>query len=272
MNIEHARYIAKEKIEQLAKELERGQSDTLKEYLSAMARFPNYSARNVLLIHSQRPAARRVAGFGTWKRLGRYVKRDERGIVIMAPTVHRKATALDEKVGEAAETAADEIVVGYRSVHVWDEAQTTGAPLPQPPQARGNPGVFLERLKEFVAQQGIRLSYTDIVAPARGASYGGAIILLPDMTPAEEFSVLSHELAHELLHGRAERQDTTRKVQETEAEAVAYVVCQAIGLDCNTSSSDYLATYRADATTLAASLDRIQQVAGRIVTAVGPDV
>lgn len=270
MNIEHARHIAKEKIEQLAKELERGHSDTLKEYLSAMARFPNYSARNVLLIHAQRPLARRVAGFGTWKRLGRYVKRDERGIVIMAPTVRHKMTTADADSSEAVEQ--DDVVVGYRTVCVFDETQTDGAPLPEPAQVHGDPGVFLERLKEFVAQQGIQLSHTDIVAPARGASYGGAIILLPDMTPAEEFSVLSHELAHELLHGRAERQDTTRKVQETEAEAVAYVVCQAIGLDTNTSSSDYLATYRADATTLAASLDRIQHVAGRIVTAIGPDV
>ena len=272
MNIEQARTIAKEKIEELAKELERGQSETLKEYLAAMARFPNYSARNVLLIQAQRPFAQRVAGYGTWKRLGRVVKRNERGIVIMAPTVRRRTATPDEDAGEAVVPAADDVVLAYRPVHVWDEAQTTGAPLPRAPEVHGDPGVFLERLKAFVAEQGIRLSYLDIVAPARGVSCGGEIILLPDLAPAEAFSTLCHELAHEFLHDRAQRQDTTQKVQETEAEAVAYVVSHAIGLDCGTASSDYLTTYRADAKTLAASLDRIQQVAGRIVSAIGPDV
>jgi hypothetical protein len=66
MNVDEVRQMAKEKIEQLAAELERGQSATLKAYLAAMARFPRYSLNNLLLITAQRPQARQVAGFTTW--------------------------------------------------------------------------------------------------------------------------------------------------------------------------------------------------------------
>ena len=71
-------------------------------------------------------------------------------------------------------------------------------------------------------------------------SSGGKITLLPDLTPAETFAVLVHEAAHELLHRGDRRKETTHTVRETEAEAVAFVVCSAIGLDTNTSSSDYI--------------------------------
>ena len=56
-----------------------------------------------------------------------------------------------------------------------------------------------------------------------------------------------------------------KTVRETEAEAVAYVVCRAFGFDCSTRSSDYIQLYRGDATTLAESLERIQKTATRII-------
>jgi len=48
------------------------------------------------------------------------------------------------------------------------------------------------------------------------------------MQPAEEFSTLVHEMAHEMLHRSERRTLTTKQVRETEAEAVAFVVCQSI--------------------------------------------
>ena len=56
------------------------------------------------------------------------------------------------------------------------------------------------------------------------------ITLLSGMQPAEEFSTLVHEIAHEMLHRGERRTLTTKQVRETEAEAVAFVVCQSIGL------------------------------------------
>jgi len=79
-----------EALEQLAAALANGQSEALKKYLSAMARFSAYSIGNVLLILAQRPEATRIAGYRTWQELGRYVKKGEKGILITAPIVLRK--------------------------------------------------------------------------------------------------------------------------------------------------------------------------------------
>jgi hypothetical protein len=48
------------------------------------------------------------------------------------------------------------------------------------------------------------------------------------------------EIGHELLHRGERRTLTTKQVRETEAEAVAFVVCQAIGLETGSSSADYI--------------------------------
>lgn len=43
-----------------------------------------------------------------------------------------------------------------------------------------------------------------------------------------------------MLHQGERRTLTTKPVRETEAEAVAFVVCQAVGLDNRTSAQDYV--------------------------------
>ena len=93
---------------------------------------------------------------------------------------------------------------------------------------------------KFVEAQSITLNYFDKIAPARGLSFGGKITLLSGMQPAEEFSTLAHEIGHELLHRGDRRTLTTKQVRETEAEAVAFVVCQAIGLETGTAAADYV--------------------------------
>ena len=56
-----------------------------------------------------------------------------------------------------------------------------------------------------------------------------------------------------------------KTVRETEAEAVAYVVCRSFGLDCSTRSSDYIQMYDGNEGTLIASLERIQKTATRMI-------
>ena len=43
-----------------------------------------------------------------------------------------------------------------------------------------------------------------------------------------------------MLHRGERRTLTTKQVRETEAEAVAFVVCQAVGLETGTASQDYV--------------------------------
>ena len=79
--------IIKQAVDYLIQQLEAGKSETLTAYLGAMARFHNYSFGNILAIARQRPTATRVAGFGTWKEMGRFVKKGEKGIQILAPMI-----------------------------------------------------------------------------------------------------------------------------------------------------------------------------------------
>jgi len=60
------------------------------------------------------------------------------------------------------------------------------------------------------------------------------------LSAAEELSVLAHEAAHEILHRDKENTPKDKKVRETEAEAVAFVICHGIGLDTSSASSDYI--------------------------------
>src|SRR6202521_3744411 len=96
MKVEQAKQIASKAIEQLRQALEAGHSERLKEYLAAMARFRRYSWHNVMLIASQKPNASHVAGFHAWHKLGRLVKKGEKGILILAPIIRRKNESAEQ--------------------------------------------------------------------------------------------------------------------------------------------------------------------------------
>src|SRR5260370_9183122 len=90
MKSEQIKEITEKATEQLVAALNAGRSEVLAGYLKAIGRFHRYSFHNVLLIASQNPNATYVAGFRTWNQLGRFVKKGEKGIVILAPIVRRK--------------------------------------------------------------------------------------------------------------------------------------------------------------------------------------
>jgi len=257
----------------LVEQLEAGNSAALTGYLNAMARFHNYSFGNILLIGRQRPDASRVAGMYAWNQLGRRVKRGEKGIQIYAPMLGRRrknADNTDAKTAESSNVTWE--LIGFRRVYVWDVKQTEGKELPELDSVKGDVGSYLASLTAFVKEQGIKLGYFDKSGSAKGTSYGGAIKLQPGMEPAEEFSVLVHELAHEMLHKTSRRTMTTKAVRETEAEAIAFVVCQSIGLETERASSDYIRLYHGNAKLLQESLEIVQRTAAVILGAISPEV
>jgi len=131
-------------------------------------------------------------------------------------------------------------------------------------------GEYRERLIDFILAQGIELEFKESIAPALGMSYGGKIAILPGQSAAEEFSTLVHEASHELLHKCSRR---TATVRETEAEAIAFVVSQSIGLDAGNAAADYIHLYNGDAAVLAESLEVIQRTSALILSAIEtPDV
>ncbi len=131
-------------------------------------------------------------------------------------------------------------------------------------------GEYRERLFDFATAQGIQIELKESIAPALGMSYGGRIALLPGQGTAEEFSTLVHELAHEMLHKAERRTATTKTVRETEAEAMAFVIGTAIGLQTGRASADYIHLYHGNAALLAESLEVVQRTAAVILSALEP--
>jgi hypothetical protein len=260
--------LIKQAVDYLIQQLEAGHSETLANYLGAMARFHNYSFGNILQIARQRPTATRVAGFGTWKELGRFVKRGQKGIQILAPVVGYRRRKDDTEQETESDSKPQRVLIGFRAVYVWDYEQTDGADLPELNHTiSGDVGGNHDRLTAFLAAQNIALEFNERIAPALGVSYGGKIALLPGQSKAEEFTTLVHETAHELLHKAERRTFTTGTVRETEAEAVAFIVGQAVGLEMGTASSDYIQLYKGNAALLAESLEVIQRTASTILRA-----
>ncbi|QDV90919.1 hypothetical protein RAS2_20040 [Phycisphaerae bacterium RAS2] len=261
MKAEQARKIADQALEQLANALANGRSEALTRYLSMLARFHRYSFGNVMLILSQKPDATHVAGFNTWRQMSRFVRKGEKGIVIIAPMVIRNR---DDQAKDGEQQ--DKPMLRFRGVYVFDVSQTDGEPLPEPARVNGDPSGHLPSLKAFVVERGIALDNDDLPGMADGVSRGGRISIRPGLSPAEEFAVIVHELAHELLH-RGENRPASKTVRETEAEAVAFVVSQSIGLNAGAAARDYIQLYDGQTETLAASLDRIQKTAAEIIAA-----
>jgi hypothetical protein len=128
--------------------------------------------------------------------LGRFVRRGEKGIFILAPMVGNKRGKEEnaEQNTDAKET--QRTLYGFRGVYVFDIAQTEGKELPTLTEVNGDVSGYRERLFKFAEAQSVELSFSERIAPAKGLSYGVKITLLSGMQPAEEFSTLTHEIAH----------------------------------------------------------------------------
>lgn len=214
-------------------------SDRWERFLDVQSRFHRYSFLNTLAIQLQRCDATQVAGFTTWRRLGRQVRRGEKGIAILAPIVRR--TRVEDERGE------ELIVIGapsaFRVVHVFDIAQTDGDELP----------TICERLEG----DDLADAYTRLVAVAHSLAYTVEEDYLPGETngdctfearrirvevtnsEAQQVKTLAHEIAHAMLHEGFQ----DRALAELEAESVAFIVCRALGIESASYSFGYVATW-----------------------------
>jgi hypothetical protein len=136
MKLEDIKNKTKDAMDYLVQSLESGRSGVLTEYLGAMARFHTYSFGNVMLIARQKPDAINVAGIRTWNSLGRFVRRGEKGILILAPMVGNRRSrhneiATDIDTDNAAdERKSEQQLVGFRAVYVFDRLSRDLRPSP----------------------------------------------------------------------------------------------------------------------------------------------
>ena len=229
-------------------------SEVMLEYLDMCARFHKYSPQNVWLIMMSRHDASWVAGFHKWRSMGRYVKKGEQGIPILAPIF---ATIINDD-GEEEET-----LVGFKVVYVFDLNQTDGKSLPEPPSWKSSEqnAILTERLIQFANKKGITVKIKELVGDIQGVSKGGLILLAPDAGT----KTMLHEIAHELLH-QGDDATLDRTIRELEAESVAYVVSKHFGLE-DLESPNYIALHGVDAKMILNYMDRIRNAAVEIINA-----
>ena len=252
-------------IEALATETDAVKQDAIfTAWLRSMSRFTRYSWGNQLLIAVQRPEATRVAGFNTWRALGRFVKKGEKGIGILAPIIRQGAKA-DEEQGERLELTAKgpRRLAGFRGATVFDVAQTDGEALPEAPEHNATEGgeELLPQLEAAAEAFGIAVAYEAITGAAEGYSMGGRVVIEVSQPIPAKCGTLAHEIAHELLHRGADR--GTKQQRELEAEATAFVVLAHFGM--SSGSRFYLQSYGITGEMLAASLTIIAGAARRII-------
>ena len=259
-------------IEQLANETDAArQSQLFRDYLKTSAAFWDYSWHNQLLIWRQRSDASYVGGFHTWLKLGRYVRKGEKGIAILAPMFFK------DKRQNGDGTEAEARRIWFKVVYVFDLSQTDGTPLPElPTKSVGERGQdMLRRLFRFAESRGITVRFVEKCSlnGAAGTSKGTEIEIRTSETDVTtQAATLAHEIAHSLLHftpdGKRittrEGKEIDKQQRELEAEATAYVVGSYFGIQ---SPSDfYLASYRV---TPAMLLEAVETIAATVKTILG---
>src|SRR5512137_790169 len=86
--------LRQEKLDQARLKLENGVTQLVAsrrwtEYLKFLSHFHRYSFNNLILIIFQFPQATLCASYRTWKKLGRHVRKGEKGIEILVPVLAR---------------------------------------------------------------------------------------------------------------------------------------------------------------------------------------
>ncbi|GAA3623637.1 ArdC-like ssDNA-binding domain-containing protein [Microlunatus ginsengisoli] len=231
--------------------------------------FHRYSFNNLILIWSQRPDATTVASYRTWQAKGRQVRKGETGIRVLAPILRRTPVVDDHGQpvrGDDGWQRTRQHVVGFRPVPVFDLSQTDGPPIPEPARpvllAGDAPAGLWDALAAEVTARGYRLlrGSLDDLHGANGLTNPTRreVWVRHDVQPAQAVKTLAHELGHILLHTDPDQPDPADPdqadtdgtggvvcagVREVEAESVAYLVAAAHGLDSDTYTFPYVASW-----------------------------
>jgi|GEM_PF-3821589 len=249
----------------LADQLAQGHTAAYLEVLGFYSRFHKYSIPNTILIRSQRPEARLVAGLRKWNQLGYRVRAGEKATWIWAPMMKK---TVDEATGELVER-----VVGFRPAPVFADSQIVV------PEDKPLPSLFhrlpddLESLyraaKGRIVATGIAVEERPLPGGVQGVSQGGRILVRAGLDSRNRLFVLLHELAHEIAHQGEGQLAKSVAQREFEAESTSFVAAAALGLH-HPTAADYLLAHDATAEGLRQSLGTIQTLVRRVIAIVRP--
>ena len=212
-------------------------------------RYNYYSGQNTLLLMFQTQAYKKrpfmmARGFNQWKKdFNRKVNKGEKGMTILAPTF-RTSVHVDENTGEEIRT---QILNGFRAIKVFELSQTSGEPIPQPTEDHEYKSLNDLNAQDFADACGVPVYFEDMVKMS-GYTDGKKIVVGTHNNDLGQICTIFHELAHYHLHFNREgeelevyKNDSTN-LQELEAEAVAYMVSSALGIE-NEFSKKYISNW-----------------------------
>ena len=281
----------KAEMEQMTSKLEKGVKDifasgNFKKYLDFCAKLPRYSINNQILIMLQKPEATMCQSYTGWKDMNRFVRKGEKGIRIFAPAPYKmqkeqektdvSGKVVVDKDGEPVKEKVEITVNAFKPVSTFDVSQTEGDPVPTVGVNELTAAVegyesLLNALKEVIP---VPVSFEQIDSGAKGYYHleENRIVVQEGMSEAQTVKTLVHEASHQALHSKEAREASgetkSKNQQETEAESIAYVVCQHYGIDTSEYSFPYVATWSADKEVpeLKASLETIRSTASWMIT------
>src|SRR4051812_18302610 len=219
------------------------EGDEWRRMLEAVARFHQYSWRNVMLILAQFPKATRVAGYKAWQDMGRQVRKGEHGFDILGG----RDVYAEVEDPETGEKERGKLYTRYFPCRVFDISQTDGDDIPEvrPIHLEGDaPEGLWDALAAQVAAAGFSLTRRRPTSPgANGETNAGtrSVVVGDHLGEAQAARTLIHELAHVLLEHGSESCQNPRSQKEVEAESVAFVVATAVGMDPASYSLPYVA-------------------------------
>ena len=284
----------KQEMKDITDRLEKGvseifQSEKYQQFLDTMARFPQYSLNNNLLIMMQKPDATLCQSYTGWKQMGRFVKKGEKGIRILAPAPYKmereqdkldeKGKAVLDKDGEPVKETVQINITAFKPVSTFDLSQTDGEPLPTigASELTGSVEGYATLFEAIKEASPVPIGFEDIKGGAKGYFHTeeNRIAIQEGMSEVQNVKTAIHEMAHAKLHNmeaRKAREDggQTRSSKEVEAESVAYTVCQHFGIDTSDYSFAYVAGWSQgkEMPELKESLNTIRTAASELITAI----
>ena len=250
------------------------EADTFKKFLNFMSKFPKYSEKNIRLLLAQNPDTTRVEGRKQWQKIGREIIRQPQTLYVLIPG----SKIVKDKNGEPVRDENRKIVKEKFSFlsPVFDVSQTNGDPIPKPiHDLKGDFKTPEQFVKVYKAIENISPVPVKI-EPIEGSALGyyhklnKEIVVKNGLGEMTTLKTMIHEVTHARLHADSTCVfgDTKYSQQEFEAESVAYIVSNHLGIDTSDYSFGYLASWTKQGQTVDSfteSLDRITKEAQQLI-------
>ncbi|WP_404899322.1 PBECR4 domain-containing protein [Lactococcus garvieae] len=248
-------------------------SDTYKNYLDAVSKFHRYSSKNIRLLLSQNQNISMVASYKDWKeKFERQVSKGSKSLKVYVPKIQKLK---DDEGKVKLDPSGKEMTRTYFQLgSVFDVSQTTGKEIPKPVyQLEGEVKNYSNIYAALTKTTKAEIGFTDISTGAHGFYQPDSDIIRiqKGMKQEQTIKTVIHEIAHSNLHNLEARKkhEYTKEEKELQAESVAYVVSNHLGIDTSSYSFGYLANWSSDINTLnhlESSMAIIRDEAAKIIS------